>query len=107
MSTWRMVREASTRGLSVVTAPLKVRPRSVAESAAGVALDARLVRLHQAAVPAPAGPERLQARMRVAARGDGGEASTTRLQVGHGGLQGGDARFEVVGGALGRRGAEL
>src|SRR5437870_5514147 len=117
MSTWRMVRVASTEGLSAGNAPAEVRRRSVTEGAAGVALDAGLVRLHQAAIPAAARPEHLKAGMRVAAWGDGGQGSAPGLQprtpmvaaaqVGHGRLQGGHARFEVVGGALGRRGAEL
>src|SRR5260221_14281439 len=113
MSTWRMVRVASTGRLSAWTAPAEVRRRSVTEGATGVALDAGLVRLHQAAIPAAARPEHLQAGMRVAAAGDGGRGSAPAPQPptpmvppgqgGHGGLQGGHAGFEVVGGALGRR----
>src|SRR5436190_12077233 len=71
MSTCRIVREASTWGLSVLTAPAEVRRRSVAEGAAGVALHARLVRLHHAAIAAAGGAQHLEAGMRVAARGAG------------------------------------
>src|ERR1700704_3495568 len=97
MSTWRMVRVASTWGLSVVTAPAEVRRRSVTEGAAGVALDAGLVRLHQAAIPTPAGPEHLQAGMGMAARGGHRRSRLAALKVRHRRLQGGHARLEIVG----------
>src|SRR6478672_11132395 len=106
MSTWRMVREASTWGLSVLTVPAKVRPWSVAERAAGVALDARVVRLHHAAISAAAGARDLEAWMRVAARG-GGKGPGSASKIRDGGFESGHPRLEVVRHALGRRGAEL
>src|SRR5260221_8410539 len=117
MSTWRMVRVASTGRLSAWTAPAEVRRRSVTEGATGVALDAGLVRLHQAAIPAAARPEHLQAGMRVAAAGDSGRGSAPApqpltpigapLQVRHGGPQGWHAGFRVGGGPPGRAAARL
>src|SRR4249919_845572 len=104
MSTWRIVREASTGGLSVLTAPAEVRRRSVAEGAAGVALDARLVRLHHAAISAAARAQHLEARMSVSARGGGCEADAPALEVRDRRFQRGHTRLEVVRHALGGRG---
>ena len=63
-------------GFRPTTAPAEVRRRSVAEGAAGVALDARLVRLHQAAIAASRSPTP-EARMR-GARGSEARATADR-----------------------------